>query len=59
MFGIEFDGHPGLEPRLLTVENFEGWPLRKDFHLTSRVAKPWPGSRSRSSSTRTATSSSG
>jgi NADH:ubiquinone oxidoreductase subunit C len=43
MFGIEFEGHPGLEPRLLTVENFEGWPLRKDFHLTSRVVKPWPG----------------
>ncbi len=43
MFGIEFDGHPGLAPRLLTVENFEGWPLRKDFHLASRVAKPWPG----------------
>jgi NADH:ubiquinone oxidoreductase subunit C len=43
MFGIEFDGHPGLEPRILTVENFEGWPLRKDFHLASRAAKPWPG----------------
>ena len=43
MFGIEFDGHPALEPRILTVENFEGWPLRKDFHLASRVAKPWPG----------------
>jgi NADH:ubiquinone oxidoreductase subunit C len=43
MFGIDFEGHPGLEPRLLTVENFEGWPLRKDFHLTSRVVKPWPG----------------
>jgi len=43
MFGIEFDGHPQLEPRILTVENFEGWPLRKDFHLVSRVAKPWPG----------------
>jgi len=43
MFGIEFEGHPGLEPRILTVENFEGWPLRKDFHLASRVAKPWPG----------------
>jgi len=43
MFGIEFDGHPALEPRILTVENFEGWPLRKDFHLTSRVVKPWPG----------------
>ncbi len=43
MFGIDFAGHPGLEPRLLTVENFEGWPLRKDFPLASRVAKPWPG----------------
>ena len=43
MYGIEFEGHPGLEPRILTVENFEGWPLRKDFHLASRVAKPWPG----------------
>jgi len=43
MFGVVFDGHPGLEPRILTVENFEGWPLRKDFHLASRAAKPWPG----------------
>ena len=43
MFGIEFPGHPALEPRILTVENFEGWPLRKDFHLASRIAKPWPG----------------
>ena len=43
MFGIEFVGHPGLEPRLLTVENFEGWPLRKDFALSSRAVKPWPG----------------
>ena len=43
MFGIIFEGHPGLEPRILTVENFEGWPLRKDFLLTTREAKPWPG----------------
>jgi NADH:ubiquinone oxidoreductase subunit C len=43
MFGIEFEGHPALEPRILTIENFEGWPLRKDFHLVSRLAKPWPG----------------
>ncbi len=43
MFGVEFDGHPGLAPRILSVENFEGWPLRKDFFLASRVAKPWPG----------------
>ena len=43
MFGIDFPGHPSVSPRLLTVENFEGWPLRKDFHLASRAAKPWPG----------------
>lgn len=43
MFGIEFEGHPRLEPRLLTVESFEGHPLRKDFPLASREAKPWPG----------------
>ncbi|MBY5161031.1 NADH-quinone oxidoreductase subunit C [Salsipaludibacter albus] len=43
MFGIDFDGHPGLLPRILCVENFEGWPLRKEFPLASRVAKPWPG----------------
>lgn len=43
MFGVEFAGHPSLTPRILTVDNFEGWPLRKDFHLAARVAKPWPG----------------
>ncbi|HVL98252.1 MAG TPA: NADH-quinone oxidoreductase subunit C [Egibacteraceae bacterium] len=43
MFGIDFEGHPGLLPRLLTVENFEGFPLRKDFLLATREAKPWPG----------------
>lgn len=43
MFGIDFVGHPGLLPRLLTVDNFEGWPLRKEFMLASRVVKPWPG----------------
>ncbi len=30
MFGIVFDGHPGLE-RILTWEGFNGHPLRKDF----------------------------
>ena len=30
MFGITFDGHPGLE-RILTWEGFNGHPLRKDF----------------------------
>ena len=45
MFGIVFEGHPGLLPRILTVENFEGWPLRKEFLLTSREVKPWPGAK--------------
>jgi NADH-quinone oxidoreductase subunit C len=42
MFGIEFEGHP--QPvKLLLSEQFEGQPLRKDFKLMSREAKPWPG----------------
>ncbi len=42
MFGIRFEGHP--QPvRLLLPEPFEGHPLRKDFVLMSREAKPWPG----------------
>jgi NADH:ubiquinone oxidoreductase subunit C len=45
MFGIVFEGHPGLLPRILTVENFEGWPLRKEFKLASRIVKPWPGAK--------------
>jgi NADH:ubiquinone oxidoreductase subunit C len=42
MFGIGFDGHPGLAP-LLLPDGFEGHPLRKDFLLATRLAKPWPG----------------
>ena len=42
MFGFEFVGHPGLRHIYLPVE-FEGFPLRKDFPLLSRVVKPWPG----------------
>jgi NADH-quinone oxidoreductase subunit C len=42
MFGIRFEGHP--QPvRLLLSEPFEGHPLRKDFPLMTREAKPWPG----------------
>ncbi len=42
MFGIEFEGHP--QPvKLLLSEPFEGHPLRKDFPLMTREAKPWPG----------------
>ena len=42
LFGIVFDGHPHLV-KLVLPEPFEGFPLRKDFELMSRVAKPWPG----------------
>ena len=44
MFGIEFDGHPGLT-NLFLPEDFEGHPLRKSFKLPSRVVKPWPGAK--------------
>ena len=43
MFGVTVTGHP--QPvRLLLHEPFEGHPLRKDFALMTRTAKPWPGS---------------
>jgi NADH-quinone oxidoreductase subunit C len=42
MFGIAFDGHPHLV-KLELPEQFEGHPLRKDFVLMTREAKPWPG----------------
>ncbi len=42
LFGIDFDGHPHLV-KLVLPEQFEGHPLRKDFALMSREAKPWPG----------------
>ncbi len=32
LFGVEFDGHPGLAP-LLLYEEFEGYPGRKSFPL--------------------------
>jgi NADH:ubiquinone oxidoreductase subunit C len=44
MFGISFEGHPNLITLLLPDE-FEGHPLRKEFVLASRVAKPWPGAK--------------
>ena len=47
MFGIDFtvDDEPLTLAPMLLPENFEGHPLRKDFVLASRVAKPWPGAK--------------
>jgi len=42
MFGITFEGHPGLRHIYLPAD-FEGHPLRKDFPLIARMVKPWPG----------------
>jgi NADH-quinone oxidoreductase subunit C len=44
MFGVTFEGRPGLTP-LLLPEGFEGHPLRKEFVLAARVAKSWPGAK--------------
>ncbi len=44
LFGIVFDGHPNLA-KLLLPEEFEGFPLRKEFALLAREAKPWPGAK--------------
>lgn len=49
MFGIEFpstgSGQAAELKPLLLPEGFEGHPLRKEFVLASRVAKPWPGAK--------------
>jgi NADH-quinone oxidoreductase subunit C len=42
LFGVVFEGHPHLV-KLVLPEPFDGHPLRKDFVLMSREAKPWPG----------------
>jgi NADH-quinone oxidoreductase subunit C len=44
MFGITFTD-PGDDRPLLLPEEFEGHPLRKEFVLAARVAKPWPGAK--------------
>jgi len=47
MFGVDFtvDGTVLALEKLLLPEEFEGHPLRKDFVLAARVAKPWPGAK--------------
>jgi NADH-quinone oxidoreductase subunit C len=47
MFGIGFTANGAVLEleTLLLPDEFEGHPLRKDFVLASRVAKPWPGAK--------------
>jgi NADH-quinone oxidoreductase subunit C len=47
MFGVDFTSGGEVLPleKLLLPEEFEGHPLRKEFVLASRVAKPWPGAK--------------
>lgn len=49
LFGIAFDGHD-TAPLLLPAA-FEGHPLRKDFPLAAREARPWPGAKNPGEST--------
>jgi NADH-quinone oxidoreductase subunit C len=42
MFGIGFAGHDPIDPLLLPAD-FGAAPLRKDFVLAARAARPWPG----------------
>jgi NADH-quinone oxidoreductase subunit C len=43
LFGLRFEGHETTP--LLLSERFDGHPLRKDFLLAARSARPWPGAK--------------
>ena len=49
MFGVDFTDGPGGDSlpleKLILPEELEGHPLRREFVLASRVAKPWPGAK--------------
>ena len=49
MFGIGFSGHDPIDPLLLPAD-FGAAPLRKDFVLAARAARPWPGEKDPSDS---------
>jgi NADH-quinone oxidoreductase subunit C len=50
MFGVSFDGAASSDPLLLPA-GFAGHPLRKDFGLSARAERPWPGAIEPGSST--------
>jgi NADH-quinone oxidoreductase subunit C len=47
MFGVKFRGHPNLK-RILLYEEFEGYPLRRDYPIQKRQPLIGPGSKSQS-----------